>query len=141
MAARRATRPGEAPLPTGGEEDRSPAPEAEQEGALGQPEDGASLDVPMEEAPVVRPGPLAVPDIPMEDWSAEQVVANSSQLLRGGLDDEEGDNAEPDWEDAESGAEEFEQLPPEEEEGDAELEQEQRPPSRFMRDTRVLFTR
>ena len=141
MAARRAIRRGEAPLPTDSEADRSPAPEAEREGALSQPGDGASLDVPMEEAPVARPGQQAAPDIPMEDWSAEQVIANSSQLLRGGLDDEEGDNAEPDWDDEEPEEEDLEQLPPEGEEEETALDREQRPPSRFIRDTRDLFAR
>ena len=35
------------------------------------------------------------------EWTAEQVVANTSRLLLGGLDEEDGDNPDPDeqeWE-------------------------------------------
>ena len=39
------------------------------------------------------------------EWSAEQVVANTSRLLLGGLEEEGGDNPEPDERDWEEGEE------------------------------------
>ena len=95
----------------------------------------------MEEEPIAPPERAPTDELPPEDWTAEQVIANSSRPLRGGLDDEEGDNAEPEWEDAEPEEESPEQLPPEEEEEEPELDSEDRPPSRFVRDTQDLFAR
>ena len=72
MAARRALRRGEAPLPEGGEAERGPAQEEEGDGALGSPGTSTTTDVPMEEAPVDRLRLQAAPDTPMDEWSAEQ---------------------------------------------------------------------
>ena len=137
MASRRALRRGELVLSADEATESISANEEDGASAPDPLDDSAAQDVPMEEEPVSQ---QAAPDIPMEEWSAEQVIANGSLILRGGLDDEEGDEEEPDWEDADP-EDEPEQLPPEEENFEEDPEQGSRPPSRFMRDTRALFDR
>ena len=95
----------------------------------------------MDEEPIAPPERAPADELPPEDWSAEQVIANSSRLMRGNLDDEDGDNAEPEWNDAELEEGSPEQLPPEEEEEGPERDNADRPPSRFTRDTQDLFAR
>ena len=95
----------------------------------------------MEEEPAGLPAQVPADELPPEDWTAEQVTANSSRLLGGGLDDEDGENAEPEWDGDESEEEPPEHLPPADEEEATELDSEQRPPSRFTRDTQDLFAR
>ena len=84
----------------------------EQSGA----ETAAPRDVPMEEEVFVPPGQALAAEPPPEDWTAAQVIAHSSQLLRGGLDDMDGDNPEPDWDTGDPEGEGCDQLPPDDEE-------------------------
>ena len=49
----------------------------------------------MEEEPIAPPERAPADELPPEDWTAGLVIANSSRLMRDGLDDEDGDNAEP----------------------------------------------
>ena len=84
MASRRALRRGELTLSV--DEVAESIMENGENGASAQDSlDGpAPQDVPMEEEPVSQPGQQAAPDIPMEEWSAEQVIANGSLILRRG---------------------------------------------------------
>ena len=96
MVSRRALRRGDASLPVSEAAESITAHGEDGASVQGSPDTSAPQDVPMEEEPASQPRLQVAPDIPMEERSAEQVIANSSLILRGGLDDEEGDNAEPD---------------------------------------------
>ena len=89
MASRRALRRGEVPLLVSEAAESITADGEDGASAQDLPDISAPQDVPMEEEPASQPRQQLAPDSHMEEWSAEQVIANSSWILRGGLDDED----------------------------------------------------
>ena len=91
MEARRALRRGETTPSAGGEEEGAAATRVHLEEEQSSAETAAPHDVPMEDEVAVPPGLQLEAETPTEDWTAAQGIANSSQILRGGLDDMDGD--------------------------------------------------